>query len=212
MSKNLIISYAITVCSEEFELNRLLSFLIEHKREQDEIVILYDSVNGSIKVEEYLRSRSVVNPKFRWHSYKFDKDFSKMKNHLTDLCDGDIIFNIDADEVPHKYLIEQLPYLTEYNPDADMFLVPRINKVSGITQEHINRWGWRVDENSWINYPDYQSRIYKNSPNIRWEGKVHEKIQGCKMYAALPADESWSLYHYKTIEKQEKQNALYNAI
>jgi hypothetical protein len=39
------ISYAITVCNELVEIQRLLPFLIENKRKQDEIVIFYDSNN-----------------------------------------------------------------------------------------------------------------------------------------------------------------------
>lgn len=207
--KDLKISYAITVCNEELELHRLILFLKEHKRGQDEIVILYDSANGSEGVEEYLRAKSVINPKFRWYSYEFDGDFSKMKNYLTSLCTGDIIFNIDADEVPHEHLIQSLPDLFIHNPDADLFLVPRINTVEGITSEHIQKWGWKLNENSWINFPDYQSRVYKNSPDIKWEGKVHERIKGYKMYSILPQDEHWCLYHHKTIQKQEKQNKFY---
>jgi len=49
------ITYAITVCNEFIEIQRLLNFLLEHKRHEDEIVILYDSVNGDPEVEAYLR-------------------------------------------------------------------------------------------------------------------------------------------------------------
>ena len=38
----MIISFAITVCNEFIEIQRLLIFLLEHKREQDEIVIQMD--------------------------------------------------------------------------------------------------------------------------------------------------------------------------
>ena len=208
--KNAKVSYAITVCNEFLEIQRLLNFLIKNKREEDEIVILYDSTNGDKAIEEYLRAKSVNSVSFRWHVYQFDNDFSKMKNYLTSLCTGDIIFNIDADEIPHENLISNLPHLLEYNPEIDMFLVPRVNTVKGITERHIQKWGWRINEKSWINFPDYQSRIYKNIPEIRWEGKVHERIQGVKMYSPLPEDEAWSLYHPKTIERQEKQNNFYS--
>jgi hypothetical protein len=33
---------------------------------------------------------------------------------------------------------------------------------------------------------------------------------GCKTYAHLPPQEELSLYHPKTIEKQEQQNMFYN--
>ena len=59
------ISYAITVCNELLEIERLLPFLIKNKREQDEIIIFYDTKNGSKSVEEYLRSNSINKVPFR---------------------------------------------------------------------------------------------------------------------------------------------------
>jgi hypothetical protein len=206
------ISYAVTVCNELLELQRLLSFLIENKREVDEIVVFYDTKNGSKSVEEYLRARSVNKVPFRWIGYHFDGHFANMKNALTEACLGDYIFQIDADEIPHKSLIEQLPILLEHNSAVELYAVPRVNTVEGLTQEHIQKWGWRVDENSWVNWPDFQTRIYKRSPEIRWKNKVHEVIEGHKEFAYLPMEEEWALYHPKDIKRQEKQNAYYNTL
>jgi len=206
------ISYAVTVCNELLELQRLLSFLIENKREVDEIVVFYDTKNGSKSVEEYLRARSVSKVPFRWIGYHFDGHFANMKNALTEACLGDYIFQIDADEIPHKSLIEQLPILLEHNSAVELYAVPRVNTVEGLTQEHIQKWGWRVDENSWVNWPDFQTRIYKRSPEIRWKNKVHEVIEGHKEFAYLPMEEEWALYHPKDIKRQEKQNAYYNTL
>lgn len=61
-----------------------------------------------------------------------------------------------------------------------------------------------------INPPDYQARVYRNVEGINWEGKVHERIVGHSTQAHLPPHEELSLYHHKTIEKQEKQNRLYS--
>jgi hypothetical protein len=47
------ISYAITVCNEFIEIQRLVRFLLQHKRIQDNIVILYDEVNGDPEVENF---------------------------------------------------------------------------------------------------------------------------------------------------------------
>ena len=93
-----------------------------------------------------------------------------------------------------------------------MFIVPRINTVEGLTQEHIQKWKWNVNEQGWVNFPDYQSRIYNNTQGIAWEGMVHEKIQGAKSYAYLPALDHWCLSHPKTIEKQEKAVKLYQEL
>ena len=202
------ISYAVTVCNELVEIQRLLPFLIENKRDIDEIVIFFDTNNGSKSVEEYLRAQSVNKVPFRWMGYHFDGHFANMKNALTETCVGDYIFQIDADEIISEYVMSLLPQVLEQN-NVDVVRVPRINTVEGLTQEHISIWKWHVNERGWVNFPDYQWRIYRNTPEIRWENKVHEVLSGYKTLSHLPAEEEWCLYHHKDIERQEKQNAYY---
>jgi|TARA_B100000287_G_C20583880_1_gene761488 hypothetical protein len=205
------ISYAITVCNEFVEIQNLVSFLLENKRNEDEIVILYDSNNGEEGVEEYLRAKS-VNSEFAWHSGSFENHFADWKNKLTSLCSGDYIFQIDADELPHSDLITNLPSILENNPNNEVYLVPRVNTVQGLTNEHINNWGWKVDDRKRVNWPDYQWRIWKNITEIKWINKVHERLDGYKTFAALPEAEEFSLSHPKTIERQEKQNKFYDTL
>ena len=204
------ISYAITVCNEFLEIQKLITFLLENKRVQDEIVILYDSKNGDPEVLSYLLKFNKLPNVQTWRGFEFDGNFSNWKNLLTTYCSGDYIFQIDADELPNKTLIENLPLILEQNPDNEVYLVPRVNTVSGLTQEHIQKWGWRVDEKGWVNWPDYQWRIWKKKPEIKWKNKVHEVLEGYKTYSPLPSQEQLSLYHPKTIKRQEKQNEYYN--
>ena len=201
------ISYAITVCNELEEIKRLIPFLLEHKRPEDEIVVLWDE-NGDLKVWEYV----ISIPELRHFRDYFNKNFAEWKNKLSLICKGDYIFQIDADEYPHEYLIESLPEILETNSQVEVYTVPRVNTVDGLTQDHIQKWGWYVNENGWVNFPDYQWRIYKNTSNIKWKNKVHEVLDGYKTMAQLPAYEDLSLYHPKTIERQEKQNNYYNTL
>lgn len=203
------ISYAITVCNELEEIKRLVSFLLSNKRTEDEIVILFDD-KGAEEVWNYLIQ--VEGDIALLHRAQFRNDFSEWKNKLTSLCDGDYIFQIDADELPTEDLINNLPYILEINPEVDVFLVPRVNTVDGLTQQYIHQWRWSVNEKGWVNFPDYQWRIYRNSPSIRWENKVHEIIQGHKTSTFLPAEEEYCLYHPKTIERQVKQNNYYDTL
>jgi len=205
------ISYAITVCNEFIEIQKLISFLLKHKRYEDEIVVLYDINNGHEGIEQFLRAKS-VNGEFTWVPGEFKEHFADWKNKLTSYCSGDYIFQIDADETPDKSLIDNLPLILEANPDNEVYLVPRINTVKGLTQEHINKWRWNVNEKGWVNWPDYQWRIWKNKPEIKWVNKVHEKLEGFKTYAPLPAEEGVALYHPKDIVRQEKQNNYYNTL
>jgi hypothetical protein len=194
------------------EIQRLVNFLLKHKRYQDSIVILYDAANGDPEIESYLRTHS-QNNEFYWHKGEFNNHFADWKNKLSSLCKGDYIFQIDADEYPNELLISHLPDLLELNPDNEVYLVPRANTVEGLTEEHVRRWGWHVMANGHINWPDYQWRIWKNIPEIKWINKVHEKLEGFKTYALLPADtQAFCLYHPKTIQKQEKQNNYYDTL
>ena len=204
------ISYAITVCNEELELVNLIPLLIKHKRPTDEIVVLFDKTNGSHGVEDYLRASSVNPGGFTWIPVEFQKDFAKLKNHIAKVASGDYIVSIDADEVPTKSFLENLNVVLEDNPEVDVFVVPRWNTVEGLTQEHVSKWGWRVDHMNRINWPDYQMRVYKNNGIIEWINPVHETLTGYLTFAPLP--DPMYFNHHKTIAKQEKQNALYNAI
>jgi len=204
------ISYAITVCNEFVEIQRLLNFLLQCKQTEDEIVILYDEANGDPEIETYLRTHS-LNSEFFWYTSKFEGHFANWKNKLNSLCGGDWIFQIDADEYPNVHLIESLPFILENN-EADIILVPRVNTVQGITPQHVQAWGWKQNEKGWVQWPDHQWRIYKNTPEIKWVNKLHEVLEGYKMYANLPEIEDYALYHPKTIQKQEKQNGYYNTL
>ena len=55
------ISYAIPVCNELKEIQRLLGFLMANKRNQDEIIVLYDTKNGTKEVESFLDHYNQLN-------------------------------------------------------------------------------------------------------------------------------------------------------
>lgn len=207
------ISYAITVCNELMEIGRLLDLLLSNKREQDEIVVLMDTTKASDELVSTLRHYEMHNMDHMvvWPG-EFQGHFADWKNKLTSYCSGDYIFQIDADEIPCTPIIETLPLLLEQNPDVEVYLVPRVNTVEGLTDSHIQKWQWNVNSEGWVNWPDYQWRIYKNVPNIKWKNKVHEVLEGFKQYAHLPMEEDYSLYHPKSISRQEKQNEYYNTL
>ena len=205
------ITYAITVCNEFVEIQRLVAHLLKYKRIKDNIVILFDENNGDLEIESFLRSHS-INKDFSWHKGNFEGHFADWKNKLTSFCKGDYIFQIDADELPHTKLLEVLPFILEENDDCEVFLVPRVNTVEGLTLGHINKWGWNVNDAGWVNWPDNQWRIWKNKPEIKWINKVHEQLDGFKSWTILPEMEEFALYHPKQIERQEKQNNYYDTL
>ena len=204
------ISYAITVCNELEELSRLIDFLQLNKRQEDEIVVQYDESNSSDEVIEYLKIQKAMHG-YTVVAFPLNKDFASFKNNLTSYCNGDYIFQIDADEIPHAALIDYLPTILESNP-VDVVFVPRVNTVEGLTDEHISKWRWKVNEKGWVNWPDYQLRIYKKTKDVEWRNKVHETITGYNNFSNFPAEEVRSLYHPKDIKRQEKQNEFYSNI
>ena len=202
------ISYGITVHNEAEELKRLLDILTNKIDKEDEIVICIDGDDEKVEsvVGEYLSENEAVV-----YKRKLNGDFSAQKNSVIENSSGEYVFHLDADEYPNDILLQQIKPILESN-EVDLIWVPRVNTVDGITDEHIRQWGWKLTEQGWVNYPDYQSRIFRNHESIRWSRPVHEQIQGCKTYAHLPPHEELSLYHPKTIQKQESQNQLYSDI
>lgn len=202
-----MISLAITVCNEVEELKALLEHLEDRALAPEyEIVIQIDKDNYTDEVLSIIVDKGIKH----WF-YPLNKDFASYKNELKKHCSGEFIFQIDADELVAPEMLESLPLIIEANPEVDLYYVPRINTVSGITQEHIQKWGWKY-ENNRVNWPDYQTRIYRNSPDIKWRNAVHEVIEGHKHFTVLPAVDELALIHPKTIERQEKQNNFYNTI
>ena len=216
------ISYSITCYNEHKELDNLLFHLSKHIRDEDEVVITQDisKVGEKSIVQDEFQALEKVLEKYEYgnyfknlkvNSFRFNKDFSALKNFAKSQCSGDFIFSIDADEIPNEILIKQLPEILEIN-DTDLIWVPRINIVNGITDFHLNLWKWRQTEQGWINFPDYQARIFRNTDDIKWIKPVHEVIDGAKTYSHLPPHEELTLKHEKEIQKQEYQNRLYDTI
>jgi len=208
------ISYGITVHNEAEELNRLLEILIHKTDAEDEIVICDDYSDEKTQevITSWVQQYGHEDMKtIKVYQRKLNGDFAAQKNSVIENSSGDYVFHFDADEYPHEVLLAQIKQIVEMN-DVDLIWVPRVNTVDGLTEEWIQKWGWRVSEKDWVNYPDYQARVFRKADGIRWTGKVHEIIQGGKTYAHLPPHEELSLYHPKTIEKQIKQNEFYENI
>ena len=204
------ISYAITACNEHVELDRLLLQLTEHTRPEDEIVVQIDSMNATTEVMAVLaKYHDKIHNSI---SFALMGDFASFKNNLKQHCTKDYIFQIDADEYLSDELLQYLPEILELNPEIEMYAVPRVNTVEGLTPGHILKWGWRVNEKGWVNYPDLQTRIFKNLDRIKWVNKVHERIIGARTTEPFPDGFNLNLIHPKTIERQEKQNNYYDTL
>ena len=203
------ISYSILTHNETKSLEKLLRFLVKWKADGDEIVILDDhSDDEKTKqiLDFYVSAKDII-----YEQRSLNNDYATQKNYLKSMCSGDYSFNLDADEMISRWLIKNIHGILEDN-QIDLIYLPRINTVEGLTQQHIQQWGWNVNEEGWINFPDWQGRVFKNRPNIKWEKPVHEMITGFQTYAHLPTEKPFCMLHYKKIEKQEQQNKKYDGI
>ena len=204
------ISFAITAWNEHVELERLLDQLVTIIKPEDEIMVQLDS-SATFETKK-VADKYNVGHKFEYHRIfsSLNGDFATFKNNVKNHCTRDWVFFIDADEYLSDQLIENIHQILELNPDIELYAIPRVNTVEGLTQEHIQKWRWNVDSDGWVNYPDYQTRLLKNIPEIKWVQRVHERLVGAKMSITLPG--GYDIIHPKTIERQERQNNFYDTL
>jgi len=205
------ISYAVTTHNEHKEIAELIPFILKHKDKEDELVIIDDHSDYKTwyVFDKYIHD---LDSGIKFVEHGFGGDFSIHKNFMNSQCSGDWIVNIDADEMPNEFLMKNIKGLLEMNPAVDLFWVPRVNTVNGITPEHARMWGYQLNKEGWVNWPDPQQRIYRNREDIKWTRRVHERLVGADKDAFLPFEEKWCFYHHKTLEKQTEQNRLYGNI
>ena len=210
------ISYLVTCHNETSSLRKCIDVLQGYRGLESEIVIL-DDFSDNIETVEILDSTHLFEPDVRVVKHALDKNYGAHKNFGNEQCTGDWVFQIDGDEIPTPTLIANIKNIITENPNVELIFVPRINDFIGVTDIHARKWGWRLsscpacDDRPVVNWPDYQGRIYKRIPErIRWDRRLHEKIEGYTSMATLPDDTDLALYHDKTIDTQEKTNIRYN--
>ena len=204
------LSYGITCCNEARELGVLLDYLDDRIDLEDEIIVVYDQNKVTSEVMNILENCHRIN--FSYYPFNFQNNFLENKNYLNTKCTGDYIFQLDADEHPSEDLLRLIKLIIEQNP-VDLIITPRINTVKGITDKHIKEWGYTITEEGYVNFPDFQKRLYINNPEIKWDGHiVHGMITGYKTFVELPPEKLYAIIHNKTISKQESQNNLYRTL
>lgn len=208
-----MISYCTTVYNEAQELPRLIASIRSALSHGDEIIIVQTHRDDQEKDSESYQTLMAICKQYatKYGSFHFENNFADLKNYMNSLASGQYIINLDADETMMPFSLEKIRSTILEN-DIDLYYVPRINIVEGITQEDIQKWSWKINERGWINWPDYQPRIYKNNGSIKWVSKVHEHLEGFQTHAMIEADGKIAIVHKKTIDKQRQQNKLYDEI
>ena len=166
----MFVSYAILTHNEGQMIAELLMDLtlyIESSKDECEVVIL-DDYSSDAKTQMILRQFETKKDFIRVSYRKHDGNFANQKNALTDLCKGEWIFNIDADERPPSTLLDIVHPLIDSNPTVEVFSIPRLNTVDGLTEKHIQKWNWRI---SYINGFDKVTILKKDSDEYQFLSK-----------------------------------------
>jgi len=194
------LTYTIQVCNESRELYSLLNFLTKVIDDEDELNVVADSNRITERIElvlEHFKERINVFKR------PFD-DFCKNSQFHADNANGEYIVGLDADEMPQEMLIKNLKKIIE-DTKAEIIAIPRINIDPGYTEEFLKRCNYSINQFGWINWPDYQMRVYKKCDHIRWTDEMHTKLTGSDKVIALKDEPRLALWHIKSIEKEENR-------
>lgn len=203
----MFLSYLVTSHNETDCLKKLLTILVNNKKENHEIVLLDDYSDNPETVEIINSFKKNIN----FFQHKLNRDYGEHKNYGIEKCKGKWIFQLDADEYPTDLLVNHIDDLLNSNDNNEAIWLPRLNFFEGLTQDDVNMWGWIV-HNNMVNYPDYQTRLYKNLPHIRYKRRLHEKVEGYNSYTFIPEQTELAIVHKKTMEKQRETNLKYNKL
>ena len=201
----MFLSYLVTCHNETSSLDKLLSKLVQNKKDNHEIVLLDDYSDNPESLEIIQKYKE----KTSFHQHKLDRNYGAHKNYGIEQCKGTWIFQLDGDEYPTDILLENIDVVLESNADNEVLWLPRLNYFVGVTELDVKTWGWNYQDGM-INFPDYQSRVYRNLLHIRYQRRLHEKVEGFKTYTFVPPQKDYAIVHEKTIEKQRQTNLNYN--
>jgi glycosyltransferase involved in cell wall biosynthesis len=201
----MFLSYLVTCHNETSSLDKLLSKLVQNRKDNHEIVLLDDYSDNPETLDIIQKYKEQTS----FHQHRLDRNYGAHKNYGIEQCKGNWIFQLDGDEYPTDLLLENIDAVLESNNNNEVLWLPRLNYFAGVTELDVKTWGWNYQDGM-INYPDYQSRIYRNLSHIRYQRRLHEKVEGFKTYTFVPPQKDYAIVHEKTIEKQRQTNLNYN--
>ena len=87
------ISYAITVCNEHKEIEKLLTFLFEHKRPEDQVVVQMDMNATPEVINVCEKFENKPHNEYTLKQFALNKNFAAYKNNLNKNCIQSLIVN-----------------------------------------------------------------------------------------------------------------------
>lgn len=212
-----MISYCTTVYNEKEYIKTLLSKLTKVVTTDEEIIVV-QTYREEIETREnfFTEIQKIItdNPNIIYKTFHFEVSsvgWNSVKNYMNRLSTKRYIFNLDSDEDYPENAFNVIRDVVK-NSNFDLVFIPRVNTVDGLTDEDVQKWKWNLNEKKWINWPDYQPRLYKNDSKIIWGGGPHDGVLGAQSVGALEAIEELAIIHKKDIARQRMQNNLYDKI
>ena len=169
---------------------------------------------GSTDLTVDIIKNEVPEEKLKFKEIAWDDKFDVQKNNSLELSEKMWVVWIDADETyEHLFWNQLFWYMAEATQTgSDCVSVSRINTYTdvediSIVKKFAEDKGWEVNGFGWVNYPDFQQRVFRN--NMRFEGSVHEVIKKCGLQMILyPVN----CIHKKTLRKQIDSLKMYENI
>ncbi len=117
----------------------------------------------------------------RQAAHPLGNDFAAQRNRLLELCSGDWVLSLDADERLPAGFWDRLPFLLARLDEAGAqgVLLPRLTLFPD--QGHF-RAGYGL-------WPDVQLRLFRRVPGLHYQRPVHERLTGLDGTLALLPDQ-----------------------
>lgn len=159
-----------------------------------------EELRGWDKVEVF------VHP---WLDWYHDMNVLQRNIGLSYIPHGEVFFILDFDEKMSEPLKQELEIINsdpELDDGLDLIFVPRLTsellRYEGSPHAIIGDDGWPLVSHQIGEYPDFQPRIIKKSPNLHWINSPHHSLAGVKRHDFL--EEGCDILHYEKEDLRDR--------
>ena len=124
--------------------------------------------------------------------------YGEMRSISVHLAKTDWAIVIDGDERMDEVDVQKIPELIKL--DIDLVWLPR---------QHYRSWDRSICENPDLSvYADWQARMVRVMPHIRWVKKVHEELRGIAKGRDLQSLPNPVIRHFGFLKTQERLDSI----
>ena len=124
--------------------------------------------------------------------------YGEMRSISVHLAKTDWAIVIDGDERMDEVDVQKIPELIKL--DIDLVWLPR---------QHYRAWDRSICENTDLSiYADWQARMVRVMPHIRWVRKVHEQLRGIEKGRELKELSNPVIKHFGFMKSKERLDSI----